>query len=112
PGMVLSSAADNLVLFNDDVNQIKLYINLDNNQPPNLPTPDISYLIGVGSDGFVYIKNSEILPDKTPYSSEYATQNYESVNDHIYNIRYVATKRADNHRANFETLLKSFKFLD
>lgn len=110
-GMVLSSASDNLVLFNEDVNQIKLYIYLDNSQPEDLPAPDVSYLISADILGALTIKNSEQLPDQTPYSTELNTQKYEAANGFSYIIRYVAAKRASNHQDNFEALLKSFKFL-
>lgn len=110
-GMVLVSSNDDLVLFNDDVNQIKVYIYLNNSQPEDLQAPDWLYTIGLNSENSVITKNKENLADKTPVSSEYSTQNYEAPNGFSYTIRYVATKKGPDHQANFESLLSSFKFL-
>ncbi|NMB48694.1 hypothetical protein GYA13_04640 [Candidatus Kuenenbacteria bacterium] len=111
PGMVKGEESDNLVIFNDDVNQIKFYIYLNSREPAELPAPDVRYLVSAGSNSFLFIRNQERLPDQTPYSTDLQTASYESANGKIYLLRYAATKRADNHQANFETLIRSFQLL-
>lgn len=110
-GLTLSSSADNLVLFNDDINQIKFYIYLDGSQPADLPSPDLLYLITLNSESHLTFKDRESLADQTPSSTEYSTRPYEASNGHRYTLRYVATKRASNHQQNFEDLLNSFQVL-
>ena len=99
-----------IIRFNDNINQIKLYIYVNNNNFGEL-LPDVSYLINENAKGNLIINDSEVLLDKTPYSTEYSTQFYKSNNKISYLIKYVATKRAADHQEKFENILSSFKFL-
>jgi hypothetical protein len=108
--MVLESVENSTVQFNDNFNQIKLYIYLGGTKE-KLPIPDISYAIDEKSSGELIIKGSQENEDSTPYSTEFFTNNYNSNNGRTYSIRYVATKKADDHKENFEEILNNFKFL-
>ncbi len=108
--MVFERESNNVVQFNDNVNQTKLYIYLNGTQPADLE-PDVRYSISQDQSGAVMIAHIENLPDRTPYSTDLATELYQANNGMSYLIRYVATKRAPDHREKFETILQSFKFL-
>lgn len=108
--MVLEHESQNLVRFNDNINQIKLYIYLHNTQPSNL-APDYTYYITEQGNGQLIVTSSQKNADQTPYSTDLSTNSYHSNNNNYYLIRYVATKRAPDHRQKFERILNSFKFL-
>lgn len=110
PGMVLESATKNIILFNDDLNQIKLYIYTNNSQPADLK-PDIKYFFAEDNNGNLIIKNTKSMPDETPYATDFSNNPYTSNNGLNYVIRYLATKRADNHEENFKAILSTVKFL-
>ncbi len=107
--MVFEGDDNNILRFNDDTDQIKFYIYLNNSQPKDL-TPDITYFIDETNAGKLIIKNSQQHEDNTPYSTDLITNSYQANNGLTYLIRYVATKRADNHSENFEKFLQSFIF--
>lgn len=109
-GMVLESVEANTLQFNDNINQIKLYIYLAGLEPSDL-TPDVTYQISEDQSGQLTIQSFGSNPDQTPYSTDLSTQSYQSSNGLSYLIRYVATKRADDHHQQFEALLSTFKFL-
>ncbi|HOZ36559.1 MAG TPA: hypothetical protein PLR18_01890 [bacterium] len=109
PGMVKGEESSNVLVFNDDINQIKFYIYFDFIPPADLPAPDIRYLVSIDPAGFLTIKNQERLSDQTPYSTDLQTVLYESSGGNFYLLRYVATKKAENHQNNFEALIRSFK---
>jgi len=107
--MVLESSQGNVVQFNDNINQIKLYIYINGSQP-SLPASDVSYTIGQAA-GKLIIKNYTQNPtDATPYATQFTTQHYTSENGLGYLIYYLATKRADNHQEKFENILQTFEF--
>lgn len=108
--MVLESSAENILQFNDNINQIKFYIYRDDQIPAALK-PDWAYTIGEDNIDRVIIKNSQKNTDETPYSTEISTSSFPSSNGHTYLIYYIATMRAPDHQAKFETLLTSIKFL-
>ncbi len=108
--MVFEAQQDNVVRFNDNVNQIKLYIYINNSQPKDL-TPDILYTLNEDSQGNVVVADQQSLPDKTPFSTDLSTNAYHAQNGLTYLIRYVATKRAPDHPQKFVSILKSFKFI-
>ncbi len=107
--MVFEGDSNGVLRFNDNTNQIKFYIYLNNSQPDNL-TPDVTYFIAETNEGKLIIKNSQQHEDATPYSTDLSTNVYHANNGLTYLIRYVATKRADNHLENFEKFLQSFIF--
>jgi len=109
PDMVFEGDDTGILRFNDNINQIKLYIYLFNTYPDDL-TPDVSYMISEDPSGNLVIINSQQNEDVTPYSTDLSTHSYPANNGLIYLIRYVATKRADNHLENFEQILQSFNF--
>ncbi|OGG87241.1 hypothetical protein A3B87_02890 [Candidatus Kuenenbacteria bacterium RIFCSPHIGHO2_02_FULL_39_13] len=107
--MVLESSQASIVQFNDNINQIKLYIYINGSQL-SLPAADVSYIVGQEGNKLI-IKDSLKNPeDATPYATEFAIQYYTADNGLSYLIRYVATKRADNHQEKFENILKTFEF--
>jgi hypothetical protein len=108
--LVLESATNDILQFNDNINQIKLYIYLAGAEPSAL-TPDISYQIGEDESGKLIIQSSQAHADQTPNSTDFSTQSYESKNGLSYLIRYLATKKSPDHQGNFERLLSSFIFL-
>jgi len=107
--MLLGSATDNIVRFNDDKQQIKFYIYINHSWPAQLK-PDKLYVIGQNSTGKLIIKSSQTLPDETPYSTDLATTALTARNGLTYLIRYVATQRSAEHIKRFEQLLNSFIF--
>ena len=108
--MVLESARNNIIQFNDNINQIKFYVYLNNSQPADL-FPDRSYIINEHADGSLFIQASQAHEDQTPLSTQFNTQVYNSHNGLTYVLRYVATKRAVDHQQKFEKILSSFKLL-
>lgn len=108
--MVFESAQNNIVQFNDNFNQIKLYIYIAGSQP-SFPAPDISYTVGQQGNRLIIKDSYKNSSDDTPYSTQFATQSYRAANGTTYLIRYLATKRAEDHQAKFEAILKSFEFL-
>lgn len=108
--MVFEAQQNNVVRFNDNVNQIKLYIYINNTHPKDL-TPDIAYTINEDAQGNLIITQQQSLPDKTPFSTDLSTNAYHAKNGLTYLVRYVATKRAPDHPQKFESILHSFKFI-
>lgn len=107
--MVFESSQGNIVQFNDNINQIKLYIYINGSQP-SLPASDASYTIGQAA-GKLIIKNHTQNPtDATPYATQFTSQYYTAENGLSYFIYYLATKRADNHQEKFENILQTFEF--
>lgn len=110
PGMTFESDADDIILFNDNVNQIKLYVYANGSEPEEL-APDRTYKISQSSEGQLIIDDKNYHADSTPNSTELDSLPLESTNGRRYLFRYVATRRADNHESNFERILASVRFL-
>ncbi|MFH1890443.1 MAG: hypothetical protein ABIJ91_02675 [Candidatus Kuenenbacteria bacterium] len=110
PDMIIESVSNNVVRFNNNIDQIKFYIFIDNDNIEQV-SPDIEYTISQNSMAELIITGSQPQPDKTPSSTVFGTNYFLSGNGHRYLIRYVATKKGQDHQANFETMLSSFKFL-
>lgn len=109
-GLSFETQQSGIVQFNDNINQIKVYIYINGTQPANL-APDVLYQIGEDDHGKLLIIKQEKMPDRTPFSTDLATQAYRAHNGLTYLIRYVATKRAPDHVEKFTNLLKSFEFI-
>ena len=107
--MVFESSQGNIIQFNDNINQIKLYIYINGSQP-SLPASDASYTIGQAAGKLIIKDRTQNPTDATPYATQFTTQYYVSENGLGYLIYYLATKRADNHQEKFENILQTFEF--
>ncbi len=109
PDMFLGSAVDNIVRFNNDKQQVKFYVYI--NSWPSDIKPDKIYNITEDNSGKLRINSIQSLPDKTPHATDLVTSVLTANNGNRYLIRYVATRRSNEHLDNFKKLLESFIFI-
>jgi len=109
-GMVLESESGNILRYNDNINQLKLYLVVDIEETDPV-SPDIAYTISESDQGYILVNKTSKLPDNTPTSTVFGTNYLTSSNGHTYMFRYIATKRSTEHQADFEYILSSFKLL-
>ncbi|PIR05343.1 hypothetical protein COV56_03285 [Candidatus Kuenenbacteria bacterium CG11_big_fil_rev_8_21_14_0_20_37_9] len=108
--MIFESSSDNTIRFNNNIDQIKLYIFVDVSNVELVPS-DVEYSISQNLQGELIIEDSKKKLDETPVATVFDTNYFLADNGHRYFIRYIATKRGFDLQANFEKVLGSFKFL-